>query len=552
MSASKEVRTYSRWASGSSAAASDSVGEYNSVNAQVYENGNLGPRPGWKEIGEGAFSTFVPGTDTLQSIQWYRETGGVERRRLLLNFWDDSGSHDEYEVLNLNSNTWSAGAAIASLPSSSDFQALEHDDSDSQVTSFDGQSLLTFGGYVTVVGSTNIGTPLILNTPDSYPLGATAYRERFYYWGFVTNPGRIYYSVAANYANWDDGTQAGNATWTSALSFFDISYDTTTKVGAVIGVWSVKNALIIARKDARWLVLTGTSPDNGTLRELGRDQVPNWNSACVVDNELYFLDTTGKGIVIATPSFVEATQLDYLSPTAYPSSTAERPDRLFSPREAVGDEVTSDIFLPARESTGDSPNLVAAERINQSWNLSKWTWATTGLDVSFTAARPNEMYAMIAEASDAPVFSRNLTLNRPANSGDDSSVALSLEANTASGTDVIVDLATIEAEDSKLLRPVKVVIDIDYWKGGNYSAPTLAIDSTVEGIEADTPIDTSAQIVVDPSGWDSSVGDLPLSRRVSRALPQLQFGSSAFVRLTFNNLALYRVRVYYESIDDVR
>lgn len=547
MSTSKEVRTYSRWASGSSSAASDSIGEYNSKNAQVYENGNLGPRPGWKDVGDGAYSSFDPSTGDAQAIQWYRLTDNSQR--LLLKF---SQSGDKYDILNLAALTWATGTeTITPIPSAANFMPVEHDDVSQTPMSFDGQSLLTIGGMISIV-DTGLGTVFSPNTPDSYPLAAVAYRERFYYWGFTTNPGRIYYSVAANYANWDDGTTTGSASWGSALSFFDVSYDTTTLVGSVIGVWSVKNALIIARKDARWLVLTGTSPDNGTLRELGRDQVPDFDTAVVVDNELVFLDPSGKGVIIATPSFVETRQLDYMAPSAFPSSTYSRPDRLFSPRKGVGDEVTRDIFLPARPTTGDDAKLVAAERVNDAWTISDWDLSSAPQNLLFSGGRVNEMFCHTELSSSANLYSRNLTLNRPANSGDARSVSLANEAGTSGGTDVVVQLATIEAEDSQLLRPVKVVVDVDYWKGGNYSAPELAIDATVEGIEADTPKDTSAQISVTTSGWDASTGNKPLSRRVSTALPQLQFGSRAFVTLTFDNLALDRVRVYYEAIEDVR
>ncbi len=399
--------------------------------------------------------------------------------------------------------------------------------------------LTTLGPYLLFADGSSPGSLTAITTADGDARIVVVNRERAYYFGISAAPGRIYYSNAADFST------------VGATSSFDTNADKDAYAGAPVDAWSVKNALLIACKDNRWLVLTGASPDNGSLKELGKDVVPVTGTAALVDNQVFFLSPTGHGVVVATPGFVEAEALRYLSPLAYPGSTEGRPTNSFMPQPAVGDDVNGFLFLPGRKLSDDD-QIVAVERTNGTWNLSRWDTDTAPEDIVFSRGRPNEMYCAADLGSDWDFYSRNHTLNRPANSGDSKSVALGSEANTASGSDVVVDLGETLAGDGMIARPVKVVIDLDYWKGGNYSDPELAIDATVLGTMADTPEDEMAQQTVDVSSWTNSSGDAPLKRRVAVALPNLQFGTRFRIRLTYDNLALDTVQVYYDEQDDPR
>jgi hypothetical protein len=61
-----------------------------------------------------------------------------------------------------------------------------------------------------------------------------------------------------------------------------------------------------------------------------------------------------------------------------------------------------------------------------------------------------------------------------------------------------------------------------------------------------------AQQTVTTSGWTDTVGDAPYKRRVAVALPNLQFGTRFRIRLTFDNVAIDTVQVYYDEQDDIR
>ncbi len=532
------VRIYRQWSQGSSAAGDPAVGEYNSVNAQVYENGTLGPRPGWKVISDSdGTRVYDPSSDSLKGIAWYRETDDDEHLALI--FYDGA---NKFDTLPLASPTWVAGQTLSNQGTGGGNLLPPNWDDSNRISTFNDGSILTaLGPHILIASNSSIGTIVATTTADGDAQIVTLYRERAYYWGMTTAPGRVYYSDAADWST------------VGATSSFEVNVDVDEWAGAPVGMWSVKNALLIASKDNRWLVLTGTSPENGSLRELGRDPVPLFNSAAQVDNQLYFLNPTGLGVVVATPSFIESEVLSYMSPLAYPGSTEARPTNDFMPQSGVGDDVNGNIFLPGRKIS-DGTDLVAVERVNGVFNLSKYTPTLTIKDYVFSRGRPNELYmaASTDEATDdCKLYSRNHTLNRPAHSSDTKSVSLDSESGT-SDSEVVVDLGEVAAGPGKVIRPVKVVLDIDYWKGGNYSAPELAIDATVLGTEATTPEDALAQVAITTTGWQDTSGNVPYKRRVPVALPQGQFGTRFKIRLTFDNLALDNVQVYYDEQEDTR
>ncbi len=553
------VRTFAKWREGSSAAGNEGMGEYNSYNAQVYENGTLGPRPGWKEWTV-ASASYSEALDTVYGMTIAFPEDDVPH--LVVHYYDATTSlAHEAEPFSLDEATQTAtgtggspftltGMSVGEF-SQGKLNSSNFLDRGKPPTRGDGLTI-TIAGFVTFVNGTTVETPI---KPTNLSVsGAVPYRERMYYYAEDAFPGRIYYSFPANYVNWDDGTAGGAADWSGNTAYFEISPEPSNYPGAAVDMWAIKNALLIAAKGGKWYVLTGASPDVGSLRELGRDVVPEPNTGVVVDNELYFLNPNGQGVVVATPSFVESRQYRYLAPTAYPGHDYTRPDSAFQPLHAVGDDQTGSLFLPGRLGTAGT-DIMAAERVNDVWNLSRWTKDDeTPEDIVFTVGRPNEIYAKVMEAADWPLYSRNFTLNRPANSGDSLSKALGSEDGDSSNTsnEVVVELGETVAGEGMVVRPTKVVLDIDYWKGGNYSAPELKIDATIHGTEAATSEDALTQQTVTTTSWGNTTGDLPNHRRVAVALPQGQWGTRFDITITYDNLALDIVQVYYDEQRDPR
>ncbi len=524
-------RTYSKWRQGSSASGDPDVTEYNSENAQVYENGNLGPRPGWKEISPSGGSRVHSETDdSIRSLMWYQESDGDEH--LMVVFYD--GQH-RFDTFSLDTLSWSTGQQLVSMgggganlyPNNYPFHPATY-------SRFDGSILSAVGPHLLFSTSSSPGTVAAVTTADGIARRVTINRERAYYWGISGAPGRIYYSEPADFSVIE------------ALSSFDVNADYTSYAGAPVGMWSVKNALLIAMKDNRWATLTGASPENGSFKELGRDVVPVHSTATVVDNQVFFLSPTGAGVVIATPGFVEVDSLRYLSPLAYPGSSEQRPSNNFWPKTPAGDDTNGFLFLPGVMGS-DLGQVLAVERTNEVFNLSRWSLDSDCDDVYFTHGRPNEMYAVVDYGSDWDYYSRNYTLNRPGNSGDETSQSL-----TAEGGSVVVDLGEIVASAGSRCRPTKAVLDVDYWKGGDYSNPSVSVDATILGCEGASSEDVLSQVTADTSSWGDTSGDSPSKRRISLPLPQGQFGTRFRVRLTFDNISLDAVEIQYEETEDFR
>ena len=611
----RKVRTFDKWRQGSGGSMDPGVVDYNSTNAQVYENGSLGERPGWKTLSTTGTETFATGADYLRGLQWARS---IDDTGFLFRIFSDNSAAGvrTYDLLDLSDLTWEAGTTITYTSTTSVTQPPNQQARNKILTWNDGFTATGVGPYIfgsdetepdatntrlivaddhiidvdsttvftvrdaaamgLAVGSvidiyesdgssraTNrtvtalvgnlvtintlvtglAATDLIMFDGSSLPsaltwAGSTRYRERVYYWGLGANPGRIYYSDAADPLH------------VQTLAFFDVSIDQAAEIGAVTGLYAIQNALIITRKDDKWLVLTGTSPENGTLRELGVDPVPDFRSGAVVDNSLYFLNRSGKGVHIGTPSSVDNDSLRHLSPLAYPGSTFERPYNDFLPLGEAADDVNSSAALYARVRDGDT--IYGAEMVNGVWTLTNgFLDGVTWTDFVYTSGDIGRMYASYFDEAGGghEVLSRDYTLNRPARSADSWSVALASEEGTSA---MLVRLGETDAGEGKIVRPVKVVLDIDYWKGGTYTAPSLSIDAVVMGTESAASEDTIATQTVTTTGWGNTTSNYPKKRRVPVVLPNAQFGTSFYVEITGGTIALNSVQVYYDEQEDPR
>mgnify|MGYP003650916584 FL=1 len=243
MGVKRGVRRFDKWSSGSGGSRDLDTVEYNSVNGQVYENGTFGPRPGWKDFATtDGTRVSAPASDDIVGFQWFRGTNNSES--VIVGFADATDGTDfKYDTVALSSGAYSSGATVEVDHSySTKFHPPEFDSFPMWNTWNDGFSLTALGPYLAVAGTSTPGTFTASGVPPSR-VASVVYRDRTYAYGIESFPGRIYYSDAADYTTYQ------------TASFFDVN-------GAVTGMWPVKNALLIARKDDRWMVLTGVSPEN--------------------------------------------------------------------------------------------------------------------------------------------------------------------------------------------------------------------------------------------------------------------------------------------------
>lgn len=547
MGVQRQRRVYEKWSQGPTGSGNDDAGDYNSVNAQVYENGTLGPRPGWKKL------TVANGTkghdaanDELAGCLWFRDTDDDDRFALF--YRDDSDSDNlKYDVFALASPTWSAGGNTISAQGDT---ASIHPPGYATTSRHkkvdvwnDGFVLSGIGPYLSVATTNGIGAPTKPTIADGNPASVTRYRERAYYWGFANKPGRIYYSDPADYAT------------VGATSFFDVNLDVDSIAGAVTGVWAVANSLLIARRDDSWLVLTGTSPENGTLREIGRDITPDFLSGAVFDGQVFFLNRSAQGIVVASPSSVDANSLRHLSPTAYPGSPFERPDDSVFPAQAVADDVSQNMLLMFEDDWS-----LGVEYVNGVFTLSEWKRSDPVVaDTVFSRGRPGILWAVVHNTSATPdtfdVITRDFTLNRPARGSDTYSSPLSEEYGNFQGSArCLVRLSPVRGAAGSVVRPVRIVLDIDDYQDqlAPDDEPTLAIEIQLEGVEyqnADHDLQADTTININPD-LTSLPGTGVNRRRLTYHIDQAAWATRFYVDLEFDGMALDTVIVDYEELQD--
>jgi hypothetical protein len=153
----ERTRIYEQWRQGSSGSGDPASSEYNSENAQVYENGTLGVRPGWKEITT-SVGTRVhdPVTDRIRGLLWYQESDADEALALI--FTDPAF---KFDILPLATTTWAAGQTlpdVATTAGAGELMPPDYEYPGFLVSTFDGSVLSSMGPHVLLATSSSIGT----------------------------------------------------------------------------------------------------------------------------------------------------------------------------------------------------------------------------------------------------------------------------------------------------------------------------------------------------------------------------------------------------------
>ena len=565
-------RVFHDWRRGPSGSLSRFETEYNSSNAQVYENGSLGPRPGWREwphaLGDDTPTNFDGGLDLWRrsTLLWFSGGGGLGRLILSTGVYEapgpgeaEPGEMQTFTALYVDRDrlqgpaTMFEGADYGRLSGQSvepypRFNFLK------PVTWNIGQhGFFVFGGLV-MERPSETGASILDDTIRGQIV--VPYREQMYAatrdtTGQPSDERWIAYSdPVVEGAGWPEE----NKLYASPSDHMDTT-----------GLYPVGNNLLIARADDTWMLWTGTTHEDGVMRELDNEVVPFWGCGVVADQRVWYLSRVGLGILAASTTGVSK-DLWYLSPLAQPGVDVDRPvpeiGRIaeFAPVAAVADEVTGGVSLQAVEDL--SSVMLAAERVNGVWVLSRsdFSWVEGALGQWHgTHGEANVMWACCldvpegdgthpiggATAPDAfHILSREFTLNRPARTDDLHSRPLSGEH--AGG--MTVALGTIKPERPGLVRPVKLVLEIDYWKGGEFGDLRLDVACSVVGTEANDPVSVLPPSTLVRNEW--APGER-IRRRVSTRFAQAPFGQGIDIDLSGDGWALHRAVVYYEEQEDV-
>lgn len=440
--------------------------EYTCTNMQVYDNGTLGVRPFWRLQN----TTNLVASDTIDNqafIAWRPSPSNSEGE-----LWMHGYSNDVW-IYDLAAGTWAAGGASidAQITASDNHGAAwgtthDWDSSGNLVGSAQYSTLPTdnwiFGGEakideadaVTAITWTDVTTNRITNF--------VLYRDRIWGWHNANpsvDPGnRLYY------------TDAGSYTLSSAGNFFDIG--AASDGFYILGVWAVRDSLLIAMSNGDWYVFTGT-PGSGSLRFIGNYVTPAHGAAgAVLNNAVYFIAPYGRQVSIATPSGVDTVSLSHIRPF-----NGDIRWTIFHDYRALSSQQEQSLLLPTLRNNSDQW-FAAIEFVNGSWTYTGFgkdrfsdSSSNIGILRDCAVIAEGKAYAFMMEDPDDPgshelqLYTRDIVLNRPSRKTDEWSDSKEVAAgDTATGLSRGgVRLAPFSPEGLEV-RVRQVIVDFHYWK----------------------------------------------------------------------------------------
>jgi hypothetical protein len=534
--------------------------QYRAINLQVYANGTLGPRPGWKELtlsGTGPNISAGAGQE-FYGIVWI--PGLTDGGKMLFVSQSHASSTKRLDIDTLTWETSTLGTPGGTIVADPNCHSFAYENPQ-QV----------------VVGATKIYNPATDTTttityPDSFvPTRAAFYGARLYAWGDTTYPNRVYYSSADAFSTFVSG------------QYFNIGPggSSATTRGTVMDAWPLKDRLLFyvvpASKTGKqlygeWWTLTGPNVINGELRRIGRDlwpAVPNiaalYRDAVLFQDQLYEMG----GICVHDGSALNTSGLRHLGPRAgYDNAAATaglgaavaygRPAVILPYR--VGG---TNVDISGTETGENFDNgLQAWELVNNTWtkasywhgavaevvtNDRRFLWGICTLDgdkllaVTNTTSGGTDTYR---------VFVRDICRNRPSRPTDTFGDPDEEHADIAAATDLSGQLwlSAITADEGESVRASSVTLELDYWKGGTYdfADPELEVQVATHRIERGD-FQVSETLTAELSALEETTAGNAGRARIVVPLPNMPWGSAIQIRfVTVKNVAFDVVAVDYE------
>ena len=492
-----DVRTFNNWSGGPWHDLGPDVGpnrnhNYDSLNLQVYSNGNLGVRPKLKAVHSGSIITSEP---NLVGALCFGENYGQsidDGARWLWIFEDTDTSPYRLDVL-----TGTLTNKTVSTMSSVDSQ-----DVPDRYTTGTAANIGTWSGFQYDNDSAVIGADAVLTDVDTG--GATAithpaswnphtivkHRDRYWSWGDSTVQNRIYYSVVGDVTDWTNA------------EFITIGADAALPI---IGVWPLYDSLLIATKDMRWYSFRFTDdPQYGEIRYVGSKNTPDFSvQVAETGDSLVFLSFRN-GITVVTPERLDDKSLDYVKP---PFGKFTTEDVLFG--RGLVSLAYSAVGLPfAVNSVQASPQEGVYEGdqmfefVNGVWVRSLY-WGPAASDFNpsiidwFEAG--HDVWGCLGSADNVTgsfdaVYVRDVCLDRPSSSSDSYSTDDEIAAHSNDATDrfqAMLWLAPYVPAGNGTAHVDQIIVDFDHWKT-LIGTPAFTIKARIEhnGSETDVTLGT--------------------------------------------------------------
>lgn len=492
-------------------------GSFFGQNVLVYRDGNIGPRPGFRQHAYGRLpAARVKGFTHMENGEWplvYVEGTDVYRAKA-----PDAASPTDVRLV----------GSISPTPT------------DHQVGMYDA-GLDLGGGYIHVAESksyrldslqTDVGGGVLTtltSAPDSKGAGCV-YGERLFIVGRAIDASTIFYSNAADDAAW------------SFADFFRVGLSKTL---AFIG--SHRGHMTIGTNDGKWYVLSGT-PATGTLRRITDPTAAPAiliGPACAVGGDnLYFISPQG-----TTPSIfdgVKVTELTHLQMT--------RPHVPYGQNIRIGPSQAHDL-VRAIMVKPDSPLLYVKAGNGRAMLLNHGVWTRhdfgVALDRDWAADGRGRIYAFgqWAGVAGQRMFVTDISLERPAfvsdkfaSPGDDSNVPL----------DCSVTLPEQWSESGDELRVTEVMVDFLRWNTG--AAETNRIQAEVTALAAGSEVPPITHTVTwEQDGALSPAADVGTKDRIRMGFGPQGTGAGWSLKLSgLRGVAIRQVSVVTSEVKSDR
>lgn len=478
---------------------------FDALNMQRYQNGSIGPRPGWRKMTQSAdASSSVPTTTTKANLQHGTGWGswapsGWSYGALFL---PSTGSGNSRRVRPAADGTvtFYSAADIGDITSTD----IRHDGDAAGIGNaqfhVDGSNPMFIGGSVKYDASApakTLVTPRTISASSFYPNKLVLYKNRHYGFQPLGNTALeeyIVYSASGDHADFN-GTDSGDFRLSVATSGFEPAVPR--------GLWALGSGLLIFSSEGvvrqstqysgvvtnyadfgRWYMLTGQNISVGSLQPIDFNVGPLFYSLSIVFDGRVLFPIYQRGWASHDGSALDVKTLDFLRPGKGQYANGSlwlNPVQTHSKRGLVLPFVTS-----SEDPTGDgtygeywNTGYGAYEFVNGAWTESLYLHGEGDIG-GYSNFEHDKLVSYHMDSSDGGTtwfpqfYTRDITLDRPAttsqadtyNPWSGSTETAPDNAGGATG-DVEHKLTTSEwsAPDFTAVEVEAIVIDFDYWNG---------------------------------------------------------------------------------------
>jgi hypothetical protein len=560
---------------------------YNSVNMQRYQNGSIGPRPGWRRM------TQIAGTGS--SVPTF--TTAKKNEALLGNSWTSTNYTGNPDAVSATLGTFIfVGAANAdgtgrrivpvadgnvhffgSSPSyggsTADFTPEVYSLNTARLVKDIVQSKEVFGPstYVISTGSTGVVVGRSISGTTYYPRHIVFYRGRGYGWKAMSA------ALATN--SLVQVSNTSSSIGFNSLDAAEFSIGGVSNAGEVVGLWPLASGILIysysglsssytdyntgvtgnrGTEVGQWYLLTGPNPASGTLTPLQQDVGPLWYELSIIYDGKVLFPIYQRGWAVHNGNSVDTNSLADLRPgrgsyatgTIWhnPVSNHLKPS-LILPFYTPATDPTSEVKTNS-DVIGEFYNTGygAYEYVNGAWCEQLYNHGQGDMGPGISTFDGDKMVMTHMDSSDSgttwfpQIYCRDVTLDRPSTSSvqnthnpfSDANETAPTQAGGATGIMYhMLETGEFAAGTLNLIKPEAVVIDYDYWNSSLFDSDcgfyVELIYRSVTNAEKTTVRVNSARIT--PPG--TSLEHYPKRGRAVLNMPARYVAGSVQVRLEY-------------------